>query len=205
MSDPPTNHTPCFTRDFCFTSIAFAYPTHPDTPVLPGDDMYLLARETTYIVGSSWCRKSTIGALLLGQYTLPPSEGNGNLLLDEQDIVRYLDTTWVRRHVEGAVQGSVAQGSFGEVHIGTLHLALSEAVDMLKMSYAKKFVRLVGLPCSNHDAVLAGSGGAEARGGGVTLSSGMRQRLALARTRIRNPDELNLSHFSFCLFIHTRD
>ena len=38
---------------------------------------YLLAKR---IVGPSGCGKSTIGALLLGQYTLSPSEVNGNLL-----------------------------------------------------------------------------------------------------------------------------
>ena len=73
-----------FASDFCLTNITFSYPTRPDMPVLSGVNMYLPARETTYIAGPSGCGKSTIGALL-GQYALP-SEGNGNLLLDEQDI-----------------------------------------------------------------------------------------------------------------------
>ena len=103
----------------------------------------------TYIVGPSGCSKSTIGALLGRQYTLLPSEGNGNLLLDEQDM-QYFDPIWMGRHVAGIVHRSAARvvRSFGEVYTGTLHLALSEAVDASKMSHTKKFVRLVRLPCS---------------------------------------------------------
>ena len=110
--------------------------------------MYLPACKTTYIVGPSGCSKSTIGALLGWQYTLLPSEGNGNLLLDEQDM-QYFDPIWMGRHVAGIVHRSAARvvRSFGEVYTGTLHLALSEAVDASKMSHTKKFVRLVRLPC----------------------------------------------------------
>ena len=56
--------------------------------------------------------------------------------------------------------------------------------------------------------ILAGSGGAEEQYGGVTLSGGMRQQLALTRSRIRDLDILILdaSFFpSICLYIPETD
>ena len=56
--------------------------------------------------------------------------------------------------------------------------------------------------------IFTGSGGAEEQHGGVTLSGGMCQRLALARSRIRDVDVLVLgaSFFpSVCLYIPETD
>ena len=196
-----------FAGDFCLTNLTFSYPTRPDTLVLSDINMYLPARETTYIVGPSGCGKSTIGALLLGQYAPLPSEGNGNLLLDEQDI-RYLDPTWVRRHVAGVVQGSAGQGA--QVFRGSVHwnVALGavgsgrrvEDVSREEVREACRIAMLEGWINGldmGYDTILAGSGGAEELDGGVTLSGGMRQRLALARARIRDPQVLILGKFLF--------
>jgi len=108
-------------------------PEHPRSqpPVLRLP--HYTAHETTYTVGPSGCGKSTIGALLLRQYA-PPSESNGNLLLDGQDI-QYLHPSWMRHRVTGVVQGSAGQGAqiFEEVYTGMLRLALSGAVDVSRM------------------------------------------------------------------------
>ena len=70
------------------------------------------------------------------------------------------------------------------------------------------FERWINNLHGGYDTVLAGSGGAEDQNGEVTLSGGMRQRLALARARNRDPDVLilNASFFpSVCLYIPETD
>jgi len=141
--------------------------------------MYLPARETTCVVGPSGCSKSTIGALLLGQYA-PPNEGNGNLLLDEQGI-RYLNLTWIRCHVASVVQGSAGQGA--QVFRGSAHwnVALGvvrsgrrvEDVSREEVCEACRIATLEGWVNgldTGYENVLAGSGGAEEQDGGVTVS-----------------------------------
>jgi len=170
-----------FTGDFCLTNITLFYPTRPDTPVL--SCISPLAKRHTSSAASG-CGKSTIGTLLLGQHALP-SEGNGNLLLDEQDI-RYLDPTWVRRHVAGVVQGSAGQGA--QVFRGSVHWNVALGVvgsDRRVEDVSREEVREAGRIAMldgwvngldvGYDTVLSGSGGTEEQDGGITLSGGMRQ------------------------------
>ena len=87
---------------------------------------------------------------MAGETTLSPSEGSGNLLLDEQDKYGISTQPGCAVMSQASYKASRARVhmSFGEVHTRTLHLELSEAVGVLKMSHAKKFVRSVSFPCS---------------------------------------------------------
>ena len=149
---------------------------------------------------------------LLGQYTLSPSEGSGNLLLDEQDM-RYLDPIWVRRHVAGVVQGSAGQGA--QVFRGSVHwnvalgaVGSGRRVEDVSREEVREACRIAMLEGwingldAGYDTVLAGSGEAEEQDGGVTLSGGMRQRLTLACARIRDSDVLILGASFFLLFVY---
>ena len=141
MSDLPTNHTTSFHRRF-LPYRHFIYLSNSSrhacsrwrrhVPSRSRNDIHrrpIRVREIHHRCALSWAVYSF------------SQRGQRKPALDEQDVVRYLDPTWVRCHVAGVVQGSPwakARRSFGEVHTGTgtLHLELSEAVDVLKMSHA---------------------------------------------------------------------
>jgi ATP-binding cassette subfamily B (MDR/TAP) protein 1 len=54
-------------------NVTFAYPSRPTVPVLEHVSLYLPTNETTFIVGGSGPRKSTLAQLLLRMYD--PQDG----------------------------------------------------------------------------------------------------------------------------------
>jgi ATP-binding cassette subfamily B (MDR/TAP) protein 1 len=179
-------------------NITFAYPTRPTLPVLEDVSLYLPARETTFIVGSSGSGKSTVAQLLLRMYdaTDATNGARGYVSLDEQDVM-YLDEDWVRSKVMGVTQSTCVLLEGRTVYENIACAAPDRAVtkeeveEACRAALIHEFVR--DLP-EGYETVLGGSGG------GVSLSGGQRQRVAFARARLRNPEVLILGTFFFFFF-----
>ncbi|OJA10014.1 hypothetical protein AZE42_12671 [Rhizopogon vesiculosus] len=187
-----------FNGELSLMDMSFTYPARPDFQVLRNVSMYLPAHETTYIIGSSGSRKLTLGAILMGAYT-PTS---GCVLLDEQDV-RYIDTAYMSHHITGVAQGAASAPVFpGSLHenvaLATVgrgrhskDVSRGEVEEACRVAMLESWI--LGLD-QGYDTLLSGTG-AE----GIQLSSGQRQRLALARAWIQDPDVLILNEATSAL------
>ena len=154
MSDPSRNHTTLFHPRFLLYQYYICIPNSSrhtcstrrrHVPSRKTNRLPIRVREIHHRCVPSWAVHSF------------SQRGQRKPAPDEEDTVRHLEPNWVRRHVAGLYRGAPQAGvyrSFGEIHTGTLHLALSEAVDVLKVSHAKKFARLLGLPCSKDKPII---------------------------------------------------
>ncbi|KAK2466561.1 hypothetical protein APHAL10511_001423 [Amanita phalloides] len=176
--------------EFSLHGVTFAYPSRPDTTVLADVSIYLPAHETTFIVGASGSGKSTIAQLLLRMYH--PQQGA--IQLDDQDV-RYIDESWMRRHISGVRQGEcvVVDGSVWD----NVVLGLEEQENELTKEAVEEACRAAMV----HEFVKDLPDGYDTRlgGAGVGLSGGQKQRLALARARLRNPPVLILDEATSAL------
>jgi ATP-binding cassette subfamily B (MDR/TAP) protein 1 len=153
--------------------------------------LFLPARETTFIVGGSGSGKSTIAALLLRLY----SPTSGSIHLDDQDVA-FLDGRWAATHVAGVTQscllfdasvhdnvamGLAAPGSARRPE----DASREEVIEACRVALMHEFIR--DLP-DGYDTRLGN--------GGANISGGQRQRLAIARARLRDPTVLILGTLS---------
>ena len=173
---------------FSLHNIQFSYISRPTQLTLDVEEMYLPSGETTFIVGSSGSGKSTISQLLLGLYA-PQS---GTILLDDREM-RFLDDTWLRRHVGSVTQTcvlfdmTVAENvAIGVESDGRRRQDVSreEVERVCTAALMHEFVR--DLP-EGYDTPLGA--------GGASLSGGQRQRMAIARALLRDPTILILGEF----------
>jgi ATP-binding cassette subfamily B (MDR/TAP) protein 1 len=155
--------------------------------------MFLPANEMTFIVGGSGSGKSTIAQMLLKMYA--PS--GGQITLDGASLQSY-DEEHVRRHVacigqdcilfDASVHDNVALGAYGrgEAKEGEEEGQVSreDVEEACRAALMHLFVK--DLP----DGYVLGVGGA-------AMSGWQRQRLAIARAKLRDPDVLILGVFFF--------
>lgn len=185
-------------------SLTFSYPSRPQKPVLKDIDMFFPAGEATFIVGGSGSGKSTISHLLLGLY----DQYSGSLLIDEQDS-RYLDPSWIRKHVgaveqnaiifDMSVHDNIALGMYGK---GDAAIYKSNHVPCMQRARVEDVCRMVMLDRDVSKMTL----GYDTKLGseGVDLSGGQKQRLALARSIVRDPTILVLDESTSALDMKIR-
>ena len=160
-----------------YSSLAFAYPSRPNTRILKGIDVFIPAGQFVAFVGPSGCGKTTMISLLSRFYN-PTS---GTISLDSESI---LDTT-LREHRQhiGLVQQEPAlyQGTIRD----NVALGLADSPEDVTEQQIEKactqaniWTFVQSLPEGLNTYVgLRGS----------QLSGGQKQRVAIARAIIRNP------------------
>lgn len=165
-----------FSGDVAFEGVEFAY--EPDKPVLLGIDFHAKAGETIAIVGPTGSGKTTIIQLLTRFYDTT----GGRILLDGEPIEQYKMTN-VRDHVGVVLQDTyLFSGTVREnIRFGKLTATDEEVEKAAKIAYAHNFIKY--LPDS-YDTVLTS--------GGLNLSQGQRQLIAIARAILEDPDILIL-------------
>lgn len=165
-----------FSGDVKFENVQFAYET--GKTVLHGIDFEAKAGETIAIVGPTGSGKTTIIQLLTRFYDAT----GGRILLDGEPIEHYKMTN-VRDHVGVVLQDTyLFSGTVREnIRFGKLQATDDEVEQAAKIAYAHSFIKY--LP-EQYDTVLTS--------GGLNLSQGQRQLIAIARAILEDPDILIL-------------
>lgn len=170
-----------------FDDVSFAY--SQERQILENVSFEIPAGNTAAIVGPSGCGKSTIIRLLFGLYK--PS--TGRILIDGQDIWKH-DLTSVRQHLGVVPQDTVLFNNtvWYNIAYGNLSASREEVLEAAKKA-------------AIHQSVMKFSHGYDTQVGerGLMISGGEKQRLAIARTVLKNPSVLLLDEFTSSLDSNT--
>jgi ATP-binding cassette, subfamily B, bacterial len=156
-----------------FEQVSFAYPSHPERPVLDGFDVEVAPGETVALVGPSGAGKSSVFQLLMRFY----DPGAGRLCLDGVDL-RNLDPATLRARIGLVPQEPVifSANAWDNIRYGRPDALDDEVRAAARAAAASEF--LERLP-DGFDSFLGEKG--------VRLSGGQRQRIAIARAILRDP------------------
>jgi ATP-binding cassette subfamily B protein len=160
--------------DVRFNQVQFAY--EPNRPILHGIDINIPAGKTVAVVGSSGAGKSTLARLLYRFYDV-----NGGRVEINGTDVRDLTQDSLRRHVGIVPQDTVL---FNDTIAYNIRYGRPDA-SVEDVITAAKAARI-------HDFITALPDGYETPVGerGLKLSGGEKQRVAIARTLLKNPPVL---------------
>jgi len=162
--------------DVEFRNVSFAY--DPADPVLDGVSFRVRAGERIGIVGPSGAGKTTLLSLLLRFY----SPTGGEILYDGRSAADY-DVRSLRQRIGYVSQAPLLlSGTILEnLRYGNPDAAEPEVIRAARVAGIHEFI--TGLP---------GGYASEVGERGVNLSEGQRQRLAIARALVKDPDILVL-------------
>ncbi|OJD22454.1 hypothetical protein ACJ73_06199 [Blastomyces percursus] len=161
--------------DIRFKNVTFAYPSRPDCYALKDSSFFFPAGDTTYIVGRSGSGKSTLSNLLMRFYA-PTS---GDIFIDGTPLGN-LNIDWVRNNITLVQQQSFLfnETLFKNVAFGSGdYQSISKDKMLACLSFASLDEMVRNLP-DGLDTIV-GVGGSE-------FSGGQRQKVAIARARLRD-------------------
>lgn len=170
-----------------FKDVCFEY--NPDRRILHGISFEVPAGTTTAIVGASGAGKSTISRILFRFYDI----ASGSVMIDGQDITSVTQRS-LREQVGVVPQDTVL---FNDSILYNIRYGRPEATD-------EEVKAAAGL-AQIHDFVAKLPDGYETQVGerGLKLSGGEKQRVAIARTILKNPAILLLDEATSALDSHT--
>ncbi|PIK61530.1 ATP-binding cassette sub-family B member 10, mitochondrial [Apostichopus japonicus] len=168
-----------------FKNIDFSYPMRMDVPVFSGLSLEAPASSVTAIVGASGSGKSTLASLLLRYY----DPDQGHVELDGQDI-RELSPEWLRHQIGTVSQEPILFSStiadniaYGAIHPDKVSMETIEAAARTANAY--NFI--TGFP-KGFDTMV-----------GERDLCYLRQRIALARAVLKNPQLILLDEATSAL------
>ncbi|KAG6813687.1 hypothetical protein H0H92_008535 [Tricholoma furcatifolium] len=168
-----------------FDNVSFSYDGR--TTALNGVSFRVPKGGSVALVGESGSGKSTILRLLYRFYDL--GEGEGRILIDGQDI-RNVTQKSLRQAIGVVPQDSVLFNASINYNIGYGKLGASQE----EIEAAAKSAQM-------HDRIISFADGYETKVGerGIRLSGGEKQRVAIARTLLKNPPILLLDEATSAL------
>lgn len=170
-----------------FDDVVFAY--DPERVVLKGISFRVPAGRTVAVVGPSGAGKSTISRILYRFYDI----GSGRVTIDGQDI-RDVTQASLRAAIGIVPQDTVLFNDTIRYNIayGRIGAAESDIVEAARMAQIDPFISELPLGYSS----MVGERG-------LKLSGGEKQRVAIARTILKNPPILLLDEATSALDTHT--
>lgn len=171
LDEPTAEELPSCQGEIRYNDVNFAY--DPRKPALKGLSFRCAPGTTTALVGESGGGKSTVFRLLYRFYNL----GGGSIQVDGHDV-KDITIDSLRRHIGVVPQDTVL---FNESLMYNLRYANGKATDEEVFDACRA--------ASIHEKILNFPDGYDSRVGerGLKLSGGEKQRVAIARTILKNP------------------
>ena len=172
-----------------FEQVSFAY--NPDRPILHDVSFTIPAGKTLAVVGSSGAGKSTLARLLFRFYDV----GAGSIAIDGQDI-RQVTQDSLRAAIGVVPQDTVLfnDSIYYNIAYGRPGAGRDEVVEAARAAHILDFIE--SLP-QGWDTVVGERG--------LKLSGGEKQRVAIARTLLKNPAILILDEATSALDTRTEN
>ncbi|MGH2366611.1 MAG: ABC transporter ATP-binding protein, partial [Chloroflexota bacterium] len=157
--------------EIALEDVTFAY--EPGKPVLQDIALFAAPGQITALVGQTGAGKTTLVNLIPRFY----DPDRGRVTLDGYDL-RDLSLRSIRRHTAVVIQETFLFGATvaDNIRYGNLEASLEEVVDAAKQAHAHEFIEHLA---DGYDSWCGE--------GGVLLSRGQRQRIALARAILKDP------------------